>query len=363
MEDKSMLRIKSLLLLLAMGLAVQVPVASAAVTYAVGTCLPHLHSYSTIGDALAAVPASSVVKVCPATYNEQVVITIPVTLEGVTSGNSAQAIIAVPTGGLVENATAEGGGVPLAVQVFVNNVTGPVNLTNLTIDATGASFACAANIVGVFYQNSSGTVNRVTTRNQKGGGCGFGIWAEGGSANPTVTVENSTVHDFDDLGIVAETNATSSELTTTIKGNDVNGSAGTEAIGISAEEGSTDSVVGNAVTACFRGIINYGASGGSISGNSVTNSQIGIIGGAAGMPVTANKILNTSGDGIYVASTALFQGNTITGAYIGIELGCVVTSNVHNNTISDAVIGVDGVPGTVPINTYFNVGTVSTGGC
>lgn len=357
-----MSRIKSLLLLVGVGLAVQAPLAAATVTYAVGTCQPHLRSFTTISAALAAAPTASVVKVCPGTYNEQVVITQPVTLEGISSGNSAQAIIAVPSGGLVESVNAEGA--PLAVQVFVNNVTGPVNLTNLTIDAAGASSACAVSIVGVFYQNSSGTVNRVTTRNQKGGGCGFGIWAEGGSSNPTVTVENSDVHDFDDVGIVAETNASSCELTATIKGNDVNGSGGTEAIGILAEEGSTDTVVGNAVTASFRGVITSSGANGSVSGNSVTNSQVGIIGGADGISVTANKILNTSDFGISVdSSAALFQGNTITGANIGIELNCVVTSNAHNNTISDAAIGIDSVPGTVPINTYFNVGTVFTGGC
>jgi hypothetical protein len=64
-----------------------------ATTYVVGTCKPRLRSFSNISAALAATPAPDVVQVCPGTYPEQVEITQPVTLAGIASGNSEQAII------------------------------------------------------------------------------------------------------------------------------------------------------------------------------------------------------------------------------------------------------------------------------
>ena len=52
-----------------------------------------------------------------------------------------------------------------------------------------------ARTVGIFYQNSPGTVNQVRTRYQNDSmvGGGEGIYIEGGASNPTVTVENSSL--------------------------------------------------------------------------------------------------------------------------------------------------------------------------
>src|SRR5579863_3214267 len=87
----SMSRINSVLSLAIALLAVS-DFSTAAVNYAVGTCKPSLASYSTISAALAAVPAGATVLVCPGTYAEQVVITQAVTLQGVSNGDSDQAV-------------------------------------------------------------------------------------------------------------------------------------------------------------------------------------------------------------------------------------------------------------------------------
>lgn len=137
---------------------------SATVTYATGTCKPGLHSYSTIAAALSALPCPNVVLVCPGIYPEQVEITLPVTLQGVASGNTHQAIVVPPRNGFVANATDDYGDL-LAAQLFVNNVAGSVNVSNLTFDAQGQG-AYPARTVGIFYENSPGTVNQVTTRFQ-----------------------------------------------------------------------------------------------------------------------------------------------------------------------------------------------------
>lgn len=61
----------------------------AAATFYVGSC--KAGSFGTISAAVAAVPAGSIVNVCPGTYPEQVVISQALTLKGMLSGNSSQA--------------------------------------------------------------------------------------------------------------------------------------------------------------------------------------------------------------------------------------------------------------------------------
>src|SRR5690348_7907759 len=84
-----------LLLSVALILANSIPAALAG-SYAVGTCMPNLTSYQTISAAVSSVPAGSRVLVCPGMYPEQVLVTQPLTLQGISSGNSGRAIITVP---------------------------------------------------------------------------------------------------------------------------------------------------------------------------------------------------------------------------------------------------------------------------
>src|SRR5271163_3321403 len=123
LRTRTISRIMCLLFLSA--LAAQVPLASATVTNYVGSCASG--SYATITAALATTPAPNFVYVCPGTYPEQVVITKPVTLEGIYTSNAGQAFITVPSGGL----TGDNPCYPELgyVQVCVSS-TGRVNITN-----------------------------------------------------------------------------------------------------------------------------------------------------------------------------------------------------------------------------------------
>lgn len=352
------------LLLLMFGLILGIHPMLAATTFVVGNCKPG-SNFSSISAAVSTVPAGSIVLVCPGTYNEQVRITKPLTLEGIASGNSDQAVIAPPAGGLATNATNDNGQT-LAVQLWVDNAPGgPVNITNITVDGTGNGVACTGGfVVGIFYQNSAGTANRVAIRNQKGQGCGVGIWAEGGSALPTVTIENSSVHDVDFIGIHTETNTFgTSELTATIKANDVNVGAAT--IGIFLKQGSNTTVSANVVIASQDGIEALGGAMGSVSGNTVMNAQIGILAESDGVGVTSNKVFDSPSIGI-AANTAVaaIQSNSIANSNVGIEFHCFANPNVIHNTIEEAQTGINHVPVTLAApNTFFNVATIRTGGC
>jgi hypothetical protein len=362
MEDKNMSPIKSLLFVLA--LAAQVPLASATVTYAVGTCQPKLTSFTTIMGALGATPSPNVVKVCPGTYPEQVIITYAVTLEGVSAGNSDQVVIAVPPGGL----TGFNDGLDdlLSAQVSVIQPLGEVNLINLTVDGTGNTVASPNFMVGVLYFNAPGAVNHLNIVNQNGNGRGTGVWLAGGNFNPSVTVEDSNLQNFDFVGITVKTDP---QLNMTIKGNNL-ASSFTNSDGINLAFGIqlTASISDNLITAGYEGVsINDGQ--GSVSNNKIVGTPVGIDLETDTVSVTSNTIYNTLGEyGIGIianSSVAPVTGNTVAQSPIGIYFDCNAGTNVHSNTILDAAIALYGVPsGAIGINTYYNVGgAINGGGC
>jgi pectin methylesterase-like acyl-CoA thioesterase len=107
-RTKIISRIMLLLCPSAMLLTLSGSLAAATVTYGVGACgQVGVTSFATITEALEATPTPNVVKVCPGTYHEQVVIKTPLTLEGIVANGDGQVFIAVPTGGLKQNATDE----------------------------------------------------------------------------------------------------------------------------------------------------------------------------------------------------------------------------------------------------------------
>jgi hypothetical protein len=324
-----------------------------AATYYVGTCKSG--SYASISAAVSAVPTGSTVMVCPGSYSEQVIISKALTLEGMTSNNSNQPIITAPSTGLTRTTTVIFVN-PVAPQVWVtaNNV----NITNVTVDGTGASICDSAHtlLIGVFYASgSSGIANQVTTRNQNNCGYGYGIWAENGSGNSeSATIENCSIHNFDNAGIYAAA-STGNTLTATIRGNNVYGADGIILIG------ATSTVTDNVTNGGYLGIYAGGPSS-TITGNTVMNTTgNGIEIFSDGVTVKTNKILNTTGYAISLGDITgeTIEDNTITNAATAIEMTCL-NADFQGNTITDATTGLDEVPtGFTLKNTFFNVGTIN----
>ncbi len=109
--------VRSLLVGAVAVLSVSSPIFAA--TVAVGTCIPNLKTYPTISQAVAAVSSGSTINDCPGIYGEQVLITRPLTLEGVQAGNADNATITVPSGGLKHSVIAPTNGVTMFYQVLV----------------------------------------------------------------------------------------------------------------------------------------------------------------------------------------------------------------------------------------------------
>lgn len=332
-----------------------------AATFAVGTCKPHLTSFSTISAAVGTVPAGSNVEVCPGTYLEQVTINQPLNLEGIAINNQDQVVIAVPGTGLTTSLTSVFGQA-VAAQVLVQ-AAGTVNLTNITVDGTGGDQACNTTniwLAGIFYASgSSGTVNRVRASGQSDHGCGVGVWAEnGGATNQSVAVLNSSIHDNDGVGVFAASGAPPT-LTVNIKNNFISSPLGLIGVDLNSVSGE---VTDNTVSAAEAGVFDL-APGVSVSDNTETNTPYGVL-LLAGGTVQSNEMSNVF-YGVFLDSDgATIQYNRITLATTAaLELNCF-SGTVSHNTVSDAVVGIDEAPlGFNQSNNFNNTGVVSANGC
>jgi len=375
------------------------PKVQAATTLWVGGC--HAGSYSSITAALAVATPGTTINVCPGYYAEQVTITqdnltlngVPTTSAGVTTD---AAVIIPPTGGMVTNGSIfdlNVGPTTAEAQIIVQNATS-VTISHITVDAQ-SSQSCNGILIGIYYQNSSGTVTNSVARNQitsaQGDQCGWGIATESNSGSPTLVVSNSSVHNFQKNGIVAR-GINSNGPTLTAMGNTVIGS-GLVAAGDAAQNGieiafgATGTVTGNYVadvlypnsSAGGTGILFY-ATGGSpkATTNVVESSNVGIGiytdssygGGGTGATINSNHIGGTQMfDGIdlcgndEIAESNIIYNSANSGVHLddGCGSGSGSASTVKSNTINESCAGVLSGPATssdtTAPNTYSNVGS------
>lgn len=380
--------------------ALQASVALAA-TVQVGGCKGPMVNFSTISAAVTAVPSGSTIFVCPGTYPEQVNIgSKQISLIGVQNASGTPTITS-PGGGLVANATSLTSGNPIAAQILIAGAPGNSNISNLAVDGTGNNVTgCLPTIIGIFYQNASGTVSHVATRNQlqdpNDQGCqnGLGIFVQSGnSGHSTVTVTSSSVHSYQKNGITGNEAGT----TITITGNSVVGlgpTTGAAENSIQIGFGATGKILNNTAMDdvwspdnigdpgdAAAGILVYAAPAVVTTGNTVGNTQFGIAyvtdlnyGVADGGNISSNKVSATHiFDAIDVCSNGnIVKSNTINSAdEAGIHLdsscnGTGNTNTVTNNAIQESCAGLllgTGVSGnTTTPNTYFNdLGTMVNG--
>jgi hypothetical protein len=109
--------------------------------------------FPSIQYAVTHVPEGSTINICPGTYYEQVTISQPLTLQGISgNNNSSQVIIAMPPDGLTTTSSLKFG--TIAAQVEVTK--GPVNITGVTVDGTASSSNCPNGFyVGIFYSGDT----------------------------------------------------------------------------------------------------------------------------------------------------------------------------------------------------------------
>jgi hypothetical protein len=297
-----------------------------ATTYWVGTC--HKGSFPTI---MAAVTSSTVapgstVNVCPGFYQEQVIISKPLTLRGtVAAGSSAVTIYPPLAPSFTESPVLNQNLVPI---VWVQ--TGPVTIQDINVDDFTTMSCPSPPRVGFYYATgASGKLNGVTFESFENGFpvCpGWGIWVENGNSNPTsVTISDS----FSDSGIlaVALEPLPTVRLTVNMTGNQLLINR-TLPAGIYMSQ--VDGVVsGNFIHPApgqldpYIGIYDD-APAATISGNTIVGEYyvqelgFGIEINQNGATVKSNKITNISKAVVLNCHSATVTGNTITLAQSGI---------------------------------------------
>jgi hypothetical protein len=336
---------------------------SASAGVVVGTCTPGTQ-FSTIQAAVNAAPAGSTIQVCPGGYPEQVVIEKTVSLQGIIKAGLEGSFILPPVGGFVPNDTLN-----IVPQLLVKNTTG-VNVTNLIVDAANNGATCnGPSLAGILYHNASGTVNKVTVRNQSvSGGCyseGLAAIVDNQQAQ-TVNVENS---DFRNIG-GAMIDAEGQGLTANATNNFIAGPAGfgLATYGFFYDKNVKGSIMENTVTDLVLPVIQVGhplqasiaiavscTSGLTISGNMISNTQGGIVaacltsgsGGLGGHTITGNKIFNTQTyDGIlmYGDNNTITNNTMVASGESGIHFDATYGGGSNNtasgNTITETCAGI-----------------------
>jgi hypothetical protein len=366
-----------------------VPASLHAATLYVGTCGGP--NKPTIQAAVNASSPGDTVLVCPGTYPEQVTITKNLTLQGVAVGTADQVVITPPASGVVANSfDLYPGGLPVAAQVLVQNARNVV-LNNITVDGTGNAInGCAPDLRGIYYQNASGTIENVTTRNQvlvNGNqgliGCqsGQGIFVQTGygtSNTPqTISILNNSVRNFQKDGITVD----GAPLTFLVQKNYVVGQGPTTGAGengIQISDGATGQVLYNTTVDELQsfytdasGILVYSSANVEVGYNTVGSTNFGIAtvsdptypsaqdptGSADHTNIHDNQILGTQ---VYDAIDACSNSNTInnntvfssseSAIHLDGECGPTGKNNVvTNNTINEACAGIlqGGTPNTI----------------
>ena len=308
--------------------------------------------YTTIQAAVTASSSGDEVYVCNGIYNEQVTISMPLTLSGQSGAELQPSNVTAPI-------TDFDSGQPIAAILAVTGTTGVV-INDLIIDGTnnGISGGCGTDLVGILVQNANVTIYDSTVRYVELSpslfGCqqGLAIYAETASGlASSLTVEQTVVHDYDKNGITADDMGT----TAILKANYITGIGPTPLIaqnGIQIAYGATATITGNVVSGnvyssctvasepCYSAedVLVYQSSNVTVENNDLGLSQtaVDIDQDSNNCTVSGNRVSNTLVyDGIYLSG----DNNT-------------VSSNVITNS-AESGVNIVGMGNTIKTNTII----------
>lgn len=318
-------------------------------------------TFTSIQDAINAAKPGNLIRVCPGTYNEQLSIDKSLSIEG---DNGA---ILSPSN-MTVNASGSSGG-PIAAAILVKEAAN-VKIEGLIVDTANSGITqCSPDLIGILYQNSSGTIEHNAVRNAKLSdslnGCQSGdaiVVQSLGAETSKVTISDNSVHDYQKNGITGNESGTE----VTITGNAVTGlgpTTGAAQNGIQIGFGATGAVLENSVTdnvwspcvslqnCAFNatGILIFQSDGVRVEHNSVATNQIGIYASGQSAEIESNRISNS----LVLVGIDLAGDNGLAGrndiANSG-QAAILVEGNnnkAQGNDITEAPIGVLKLSGTI----------------
>jgi len=283
-------------------------------------------TYSTVQAAVNAASAHNTLQVSSGTYIENVVITMPLTLEAATGANVTikasnpnYAPIEVNPGGsgtIIKGFTIQCANSTGIYLYYVNSC----NITGNTIINTVLNNDCTG--IYIYYSNGT-TVSGNTVINTSY----FGIDVDY-SNNSTVSGNSATgnchgVHIYYSNG-------------TTVSGNILTNN---ENSGIAVDYSNNSTISGNTVTGNYDGICIYYSNGTNVSGNSATGNFLnGIEGDYSNISIiSGNTATNNSqfGIGFRYSNTTVISGNTVTNNKKGIIFNTSNNNIVSGNTVTN----------------------------
>jgi Periplasmic copper-binding protein (NosD) len=328
---------------------------------------------STIQAGVNAASPGATIRICAGTYPEQVTISKALKIRG------DNAVIIEPAS-VTANVTGTAAAQAIAAIVLVENTT-DVDIENVIVDGSSNGIgACSPELVGIFYQNASGELDHTTVRNVKLSasldGCQSGdaiLIQSGGGEMSVVTVQNSSVHDYQKNGITA--NETGTQVT--IDHNVVTGAGPTTGAaqnGIQIGFGAAGSVRRNIVAnnvyapctsvqscpAVAEDILIYQSDRITVDHNKTGVAQVGIAINGNHATVSHNQVFDSMvADGIeLIGSDNDARDNRIVDsdrAAIAVDGNGNTVEQNHVDEAADGVLKVSGSTGNVIANNdYFN---------
>jgi nitrous oxidase accessory protein NosD len=262
-------------------------------------------TFTSIQDAINAAKPGNLIRVCPGTYHEQLSIDKSISIEG---DNGAL----LSPNNMTVNATGSSGS-PIAAAILVKEAAN-VGIEGLIVDTANSGITgCSPDLIGILYQNSSGTIEHNAVRNTKLSdslnGCQSGdaiVVQSLGAETSKVSIRDNSVHDYQKNGITGNESGTE----VTIAGNAVTGlgpTMGAAQNGIQIGFGATGAVLQNSVTdnvwspcvslqnCAFNatGILVFESDGVRVEHNSVATNQIAIYANGKNAGVESNNISNS----------------------------------------------------------------------
>ena len=317
-------------------------------------------TFTSIQDAINAANPGSLIRVCPGTYGEQLFVNKSLSIEG---DNGASVL----PSNMVANATGSSGS-PIAAAILVKDAAN-VEIEGLIVDTANSGVTeCSPDLIGILYQNSSGSIEHNAVRNTKLSvslnGCQSGdaiVVQSLGGGSSKVKINDNSVHDYQKNGITGNESGTE----VTITKNVVTGLGPTTGaaqngiqIAFGAKGGVSGTVTDNVWAPCVSlancafsatGILIFQSDDVRVEHNSVATNQVGIFANGQNAKIESNDISNSVVlVGIDLAGDDnLADGNDVT---ISGQAAILIEGNnnkVQSNEITEAPVGILKLSGTV----------------